>query len=185
MSRVLLVQFGELSLKGKNRHLFETRLISNIKTTLHAESVVIEKQYGRLYIQPANGDEFENEEFVLSQTSRVFGIATILLGHRINGDYADIEKMVLSQIHAEDFESFAVRTHRSDKRFPMTSEEVNRKLGAAVVEAYNKKVHLKTPDTEIHVIIMDTGIVVALNKIRGAGGLPVGSSGKMISLLSS
>ncbi|MBI2411021.1 MAG: tRNA 4-thiouridine(8) synthase ThiI [Candidatus Kerfeldbacteria bacterium] len=187
MKKVLVIHYGELALKGGNRKLFEKKLEENVRTALTAAEIPhhIQRQYGRMVVEEGVADAFTNEEQIISVIQHVFGISTLAFAYVIHGQYEDIEKTVLQLLAGHDFTTFSVRARRINKQFPMSSEEVNRTLGARIVEEYNKQVQLTNPDIEVRISITTDGQFISFAKQRGAGGLPNGTSGKFISMLSS
>lgn len=185
MQRVILLHFGELALKGKNRAAFEKKLEANLRIALADFDLKLTRQFGAIEIAAATGGSFRDEQKIETVLKSVFGVALFYFAYKIDGGYDAIEKTALELLEQEDFNSFAVKTKRSDKKFPLSSVEVDRQLGAAVVKQFNKKVNLKEPDLTLRVRISDLGNYIYYKKISGAGGLPVSSGGKMLSLLSS
>src|SRR5262249_13787395 len=128
-----------------------------------------------------------------ARLGRVFGLANFALAHELplatrTGDAAaEVERLghaVIASLGDHPLSSFRVHTKRSDKRFPLTSPEVNRRLGAAVQRATGARVALGAPAVTIAVDILPGRAFFSVEKVAGAGGLPVGTSGRVCALLS-
>lgn len=182
---IFLLHFGELALKGKNRHMFERRLYENLGHALQGVDAKVLRQYGRFVVQPTQEAGFTNPDDVRARLQQVFGIQKIIQAHTVNGGYPEIEQFVFNMLGAADFTSFGVRAKRTDKRFPMNSGEMERTLGAAIATRLHKQVNLTNPDIWVHVLVTDEGNYVYTNAYPGAGGLPVRTGGRFLSLLSS
>lgn len=185
MKHVIVLQVGELAIKGKNRKWFEDILDRNVRIALADLPVQVRPDYGRVYIYPANGSEFEHPDVVLRASRRIFGVNTVMVGVEVQKEFSYIEAATLHMLESKTHNSFAVRAHRSSKSFGMNSEEINRQLGAKIVDEKGWKVNLSNPELTVYVTITEHAALISLRKEKGAGGLPVGTSGKMISLLSS
>lgn len=188
MNKVVLVHYGELILKGKNRKWFEGHLAKNITTALRDFPVTIKRDYGRMVISDADSSQSviaENEAGIQAALAQVFGIAKFYIGVEVVSRYENIEQEVLRQLDAMDFETFGIRTKRSSKDFPLRSGDIDRQVGAAVVETMHKKVDLTAPDVWVSIRIQGATTIIATQVHEGAGGLPYATSGKMLSLLSS
>lgn len=169
---VTLIHYGELSLKGRNRSLFEIKLKENIE---RAAGGTVKRFRGRFVLK--GGD--------CSSLSKVFGIAWYAEAFRVNKDLESIIELILKQISQRigDKKSFGVFVKRSDKDFPLTSMQLAEKIGSAISERYGLKVDLGSPDLSVYTEIAEE-VYVYFNKIDGLRGFPVGVSGKVLSLLS-
>lgn len=183
-ARVVIVHYAELSLKGHNRRDFEQRAEQNVRLALRGLSVVTHRLYGRLLIAEKTVGALGNEADVISRLSRVYGISNFSCGFELRQTYDEIERDVIALLNGVQYKTFAVRTHRINKEFPLTSEDVNRALGGAILQMYGGTVNLTNPELEVRVILSADGNFVAWNWQRGQGGLPVGVSGSVVSLLS-
>lgn len=174
----IVVHFAELSLKGKNKKKFEEQLFLCIKEELSLKNSDFEKVYGRILIE----DELTEER--KEKLSKIIGIENF--GEVTYGE-KNTENLLLLSIKAVenvDAKSFAVRGRRIDKNFELDSQKINEKVGSEIVEQKGWRVDLKNPDVEIEIIILDKLIIVYWQKIKGLGGLPVGSSGQLMQLMS-
>lgn len=182
-NHVILVRYGEIALKGLNRHTFIDRLVRNIRNTLgHFETVKVEKVQGRIIVHIDDSELKAGIEAV----TRVFGIVSVSPATVVESDMAAIEPVVIEEADKAPFDSFKVCAKRSDKRFPMKSPEIGRHLGAVILKHYDgqgKKVKMKGADREIWVEVREKTYVYS-EFIPGRGGLPVGCSGKAALLLS-
>lgn len=186
MKELILAKYGEIALKGLNRNTFEDILMKNIRRRLRSVGAF---QYSRaqstIYITPKKED-IDLEE-AMDRLKTIFGIAALSRACICEKDFADISK--IAPEYLEDTLScartFKVEAKRSDKAFPMKSPELCAELGGVLLDAFpHLKVDVKHPDVVVMVEIRDTNAYVHGASIKGAGGLPVGSSGKALLLLS-
>ena len=179
--KVLLLRFGELYLKGHNRYVFENMLIHNIKNMLAGEDFRISKTFGR-YVVTDYREEREIE--LIEKLKRVFGLYSLSPADEVDSDVEKIEDYI-SKIKCEG-ESFKVFVKRADKSFPISSMEFAKKLGEIVLNNNkNSYVDLYNPEHEIYVDIRINKKAYIFDKIiKCQGGLPLGSSGKGLLLLS-
>lgn len=186
-----IVHYDEIALKGANRKDFEQMLVSNIayKIKQNKLPLFVENRWGRVTIAGKNGEPFAEEHgrvlsAALAQTP---GVTVFGVGVAVEPSQKEIENGVRKVVESieEDFETFRVTTTRLDKTYPKTSQEVDRDLGALVLDLLSdsKKVQLKNSDVTIRVEILKD-IAYVYVKERGVSGLPVGSSGKAVALLS-
>ncbi len=183
----VLVRPGELSLKGGNRRRFEKILRRNLRLALeHAlgEAPRIEKRHGRFYLLDPR-----DPRKTARLAARVFGVANASPASRVPAEPAALEQAALKLLERRLEEAaprtFAVRVRRADKRFPIRSGPFAAEVGARVLEAHpGLKVDLDAPELELGIEIREEGAFVFLEKIPGSGGLPVGSEGRVLSLLS-
>ena len=168
----ILVHYGELALKGKNRRLFENKLIENIRKICGGN---VRRLEGRIVVENANLECLED----------IFGISWFALSYSAEKNPDSIIKIVLDNIAEKITGSptFGVVVRRADKGFSLTSTEVAKMVGEGVKNRYNIKVRLKNPQLKIHVEIADE-VFIYFEKTKGLGGLPVGVSGNVLCLLS-
>lgn len=178
--RVLLLKFGELFLKGKNKHEFEKLLMMNIRRKLSGYAFSLEFTSGRMIVE--NYDESE-EKILIEKLKTTFGLIAISRAVEIDGDFENIKKYVAS---LEISGSFRVSAKRADKRYPHTSIEIEKALGEVVLNSNaDAKVDLHTPKTILFVEVRFNGkCYVYYDNIKCAGGLPLGSGGRALLLLS-
>lgn len=184
MEKVISVSFGEIALKGDNRGYFENQLIKKIRYALRDfESISVTKDQGKLYIEAKE----ENLESVIKRVQKVFGIVYVSLCYKVEKDMEKIREaaayVMKEQVNAGN-KSFKVDTKRADKNFPIKSPEVSRDIGGYILDhVSDTKVNLHTPDTMVYVDIR-TNAYIYTEKHKGYGGLPVGTNGKGLLLLS-
>ena len=176
MENIVIVRYSEIGLKGKNRIVFEKRLIDNIKDCLKKNKVKykkIERLRGRIIIFT---------EGKLSCLKYVFGISSFSSALVVESGIKEIEKAIRLIIKERKFKTFRVSAQRLNKDFSLTSPEIEKRIGSFVCEKLNKKVSLKKFDLEIGIEILDYAYVF-IERINGLNGLPVGVEGKVISLI--
>ncbi len=185
--RSFLIKYAEIGTKGKNRYLFEDALIKQIKRALKEVEghFVITKESGRIYVD-AEGD-YDYDE-ALDALKRVFGIVWICpMVQFEDRDYENIKKQILAymdQVYPDKHLTFKVNARRGDKSYPHMSEEINRDMGEVILNAFPEtKVDVHHPDVMLHIEVRKKVNVYSL-MIPGAGGMPVGTNGKAMLLLS-
>ena len=186
-----LVKYSEIGLKGKNRYKFEDALVSRIRETLKEYNGVfnVYKEQERIYID-SNKDFSDIYDKVVEKLKKVFGIFTICPIKKVEftSSYAELSKNVIDFVRnvygdTADF-TFKVKTRRVNKNFEMHSDDVSAELGHDILEQFkNTKVDVHNPDVRIFVEIRNH-INIYSEKIKGPGGLPIGTSGKAMLLLS-
>ena len=183
MERVshVIATVHEVALKGANRGWFERTLVHNVRFALKGLPVAEVSIPARVVVRFAEPVLWRE---VFARLSTVFGLNGIIPVERAGTTYDQLETFVGA--HAGDLSgaTFAVRCKRSDKRFPLTSEEVNRRLGAFVNERTGMAVDLENPDLTIHVLVQSDGLYVFRERFPGPGGLPAGTSGRVLVLMS-
>jgi thiamine biosynthesis protein ThiI len=171
----------EVALKGANRGWFERTLVHNVRSALKGlppAEVTIPARVVIRFSEPAPWGE------AFARLSTVFGINGIIPVDHAGGTYEQLERFVDEHLAEFPGATFAVRCKRSDKRFPLTSDQVNRRLGAFFAERTGAAVNLDGPDVTIHVLVQSDGLYVFRERYPGPGGLPVGTSGRVLVLLS-
>ena len=179
--KVILLRFGELYLKGHNRNIFENTLIQNIKNSLTGEAFSFSKTFGRYVI--SDYDEKRQDEIV-SKLKKVFGLYSLSIAEEVDAQLETI-KQVVSNIKIGK-QSFKVFVKRADKTFPFSSMELARELGGVVLDNNNESaVDLYNPQKEVYVDIrLNHKAYIFDEIIKCQGGLPLGTSGKGLLLLS-
>ncbi|MDL2212008.1 tRNA 4-thiouridine(8) synthase ThiI [Erysipelotrichaceae bacterium OttesenSCG-928-M19] len=181
MEDLILIRYGELSTKGKNRKFFINRLEGNIKKKLSKYSEIkIRSQRDRMYLSFSEYDANE----ILQQLKDVFGIQSFSLAKKVSNDYQEIENSIMKIIDFSKYESFKVITKRGNKNYFMTSDEVNRQVATRILKETNLKVKMKDYDLGINIDIRYDYAYIFFEKITGAQGYPVGVSGKGLLMLS-
>jgi len=180
----ILIRYGEIALKGKNRYRFEDRLMQNIRNVLKdMPKVKITKTYGRIYAE-LNGESYET---VLERLKNVFGLIS----------FSPVKKSVLDMDVIKDVslqilndltpfpKTFKVETKRPYKQFPLKTLEIMQEVGAhLLINSKNLKVDVHNPEISIHIEIREEGAFIYSKIIQGVGGMPAGTSGRGLVLLS-
>ncbi|GAB6876121.1 tRNA uracil 4-sulfurtransferase ThiI [Thermaerobacter litoralis] len=195
MNPVLLVRYGEIGLKGRNRPQFEQALLRQIRRALGAwPGTAVYRTPGRVWVEPPAGTD---PEPLLEALQRVFGIVAVSPAERVDLDLEAIAAGARRVLEAalEDRPggggpaggpvTFKVEARRSNKRFPLTSLDLNRELGARLLAAHPElKVDVQRPQVTVHVEVRHDGAYVYARSVPGPGGLPVGVTGRACVLLS-
>lgn len=180
----IMVRYGELSTKGKNKKYFINKLSRNVRNALYEfAEVKVNANRDRMHIK-LNGSD---SELVLDRLRPIFGIQTFSPVLRIDQDMDLMKKAVVEMIEKQykPGVSFKINTRRSDHDFEYDTNESNQMLGAAVFEKYPEiNVQMKDPDITVRVEIRDNGVFISTETIQGAGGLPVGTGGRAMLMLS-
>ncbi len=181
MDRVV-VRYHEVALKRGNRAAFVGQLTENIRRALAGTGVQrIRNAAGRVVILLGKGADLAE---VRARLSRTFGVANFSLALRTDPEMNAMREGVLQATGGREFRTFAVRAKRADKQFPLPSPEIGRILGAAVAAKSGAEVDLEHPELTVSVEVLRDAAFVSIEKIPGPGGLPVGSSGRVLALLS-
>lgn len=186
--RICLVHYHEIGLKGKNRSVFEMRLLRNLEAILTDYPIVtIHRIAGRLCVFLKEGTPYDIANACADAIIGVPGVARVSCGYKCERDMDQMgEAAVLALSEAGAFDSFKVSARRNHTDFPIDSMQMNRDIGAVLCDAYpDKKVIMKEPDITVGVEVVQNASYIYARSIRGIGGLPVGSSGKVVCLLSS
>lgn len=178
----VLIRYHEIALKKGNRAYFTEMLKRNIVAAVKdLGAKEIRSLPARLVLT------FRNEidpETLTKRISSVFGVANFSLVQRTERDIDQLRSAILAELNGAHFASFRIDTQRGDKSFPLSSPEVNRQLGAAVQQTTGARVDLDNPEFTVYVEILPKDTYYGFNKLPGAGGLPVGTSGRLLSLIS-
>lgn len=186
MQEIILIKNGELALKGLNRSTFESVLVKNIKRRMQGlGAFVISRSQSTITIEPTD-ENFDMDEAV-ARLSKVFGIAGFQRAAAVEKDMAEIlsaAKDYLADTLSE-ISTFKVEAKRSDKQFPLTSPEISRAVGGALLSAFGHlKVDVHNPDRVVTIEVREKKAYIRCNQIKGAGGMPVGTGGKAALLIS-
>jgi thiamine biosynthesis protein ThiI len=178
----VLIRYHEIALKKGNRAYFTELLKRNILTAVKdLGAKEIRNLPARLLLT------FKSpmpSETIIQRISAVFGVANFSIVERTAKDIETLRARILDSLDGTRFDSFRIETQRGDKTFPLTSPEINKFLGAAVKERSGVRVDLTNAEFTITVEILPHDAFFGFNKISGAGGLPVGASGRVVSLIS-
>ena len=190
MKKVILIRYGEIILKGLNRPVFEEKLINNIKRSLQGLGrIAVIRSQARIYIEPAMTDEFDFSA-AIDKLKKIFGIVSISPALKIETDFDVIKKHTL-EMARELFErsdvaqpTFKVESKRGNKAFPMESPEICARLGEYLLDYIpGLKVNVHTPSFIIYVEVRESTYIYS-ERIASYGGLPLGTNGKALLLLS-
>lgn len=177
----ILVRYGELSTKGKNKKDFIKRLQHNVRNALKVfDRLEYKATHDRLYIL-LNGEDAHAIKDVLQH---VFGISSFSFAVKIPSEIEEMKKTALHIAEAFQGATFKIEARRSDKQFPMISDEINRAIAVDILKKTSLKVDVKHPDLRIQVEVHTFDTYMMTNKIAGAGGYPVGVGGKALVMLS-
>lgn len=186
MKELILLKSGEMALKGLNRSYFEDTLIRNCRRRLESFGKFhIYKSQSTIYVEPQS-EEIDLDEAV-DRLSRVFGIAALTRAAIVDKDFNDIKAKAPGYLAAwlDTANTFKVEAKRSDKTFPMKSPELCLELGAFLLDAFpHLTVNVHEPDVTVYVEIREKAAYLHVDQMRGAGGLPVGTSGSAALLIS-
>ncbi|GAB6138544.1 tRNA uracil 4-sulfurtransferase ThiI [Halanaerobaculum tunisiense] len=189
MQKLYLIRYGEIGTKGHNRHMFEDKLVSNIRQALAGvgpeKTVEIYKTSGRIFVETAL-----EESTVVSKLQKVAGIVGICPTLEVDLDLDQIKEACITAVEEvlpaqEGTVTFGVSASRSNKGFALDSMELNRELGAYILDEFsNLQVDLDNPDIEVNVEVRYEGAYIYTQDITGMRGLPVGTTGKAGVMLS-
>ena len=177
----VLIRFGELSTKGKNRKDFINRLYGNVKYMLRDfEKLEYRKAYDRIYIR-LNG---EDHDAIREKLQKVFGISSFSFTEKVPSDIDSISDACFRIASQSNKKTFKIITKRHDKTFPMRSDEINRACAGRILRNTELKVDVHEPELTIRVEVHRDDTYITSEKIPGAGGYPAGINGKVLLLLS-
>lgn len=185
MSLKYVCHYGEIGLKGRNRKHFIQALLNNIRHALKRElglkSVQLASVSKRILLTIDHDVPRDDVNRVLD---RIFGIAYYSPIETCKPELPLMKEIALRLFRDKQFETFAVRTKRPDKNFPLISEEINRQVGQAILERYGRTVKLKNPDIVCHIEVLRDEVYLYNERREGPGGLPVGVNGEVLVLMS-
>ena len=177
----VVVHYEEIGTKGKNRSMFEKKLVDNIRSSLSKNSYEsIKRSYGRILIELKLDNKVDIKEIL----KKISGIANFSFAVKAELDIEDIKKELLKIAEKNKEKTFRISSRRGHKEFPYDSQKLNEELGAYLVEKCDMKVSLSKPEIAFFVEITEKGAFIYTDKIKGIGGLPVGATGKVVSLIS-
>lgn len=187
MKEIILIKNGEIALKGLNRHTFESVLMKNIKWRIkNLGNFTIKKSQSTIYITPL--DEGIDLDEACDRISKIFGIAVFSRCCVVeNKDIDEIKKLAVEYCKdaLENAKTFKVFAKRSDKQFPYKSPQIQLIVGDVLYEAYpHLKVDVKNPEVSITVEVREEHAYIHASTIKGAGGMPVSTSGEGLLLIS-
>lgn len=169
MEKICIVHYGEIGVKGKNREFFEKKLVENIRRFAKAN-----RRFGYIEVSFYEGVE--------DRLKKVPGVRYFGVGFKTSLEIEEIKYATLKAL-PENFQSFKISASRRNKKYPLNSMEINKVIGAFVVEKTGKKVNLENPEVTVWIEIGNEALIYT-KRYEGVGGLPVGVAGKVISLIS-
>ncbi|MBP3852266.1 MAG: tRNA 4-thiouridine(8) synthase ThiI [Erysipelotrichaceae bacterium] len=177
----ILIRYGELSLKGKNRNKFIKALYDNVRKALkNFEGLEYERQHDRMYIYLHQ----EDPEQVKDVLSKVFGISSFSLAVKVQPDMEQIKEAVKQCLDLTTPKTFKVAARRSDKTFPLISDTINRQIAGEILRNSSWRVDVHDPDVKIVIEVHRDAAYIMTDRVAGAGGYPVGVGGKAMVCLS-
>ncbi|MED4353847.1 tRNA 4-thiouridine(8) synthase ThiI [Schinkia azotoformans] len=182
----ILIRYGEMSLKGKNRSKFSQILKNNIKVLLKLNGctkAIVNRTKDRMFID-LNGDDHEKISEILKD---VFGIQSFSLAMKVTSELEEIQKGALSALQEANphAKTFKVTAKRPDKSFPIRSQELNHLIGGYILKnTEGLTVDVHKPDVNVRVEVRTSMTFITCKTVKGAGGFPVGSNGKVMLMLS-
>ena len=182
MKKVIIIRYAELYLKGKNRGYFERVFATNIERSMKGLKHELRRYSGRYLIENFNDEQAET---IVERLKKVFGIHSLSVAYETSNDMPSIYEA--AKLVAEPSGTFKVETHRADKKYPLTSMEISREVGAFLLsEAKGKlSVDVREPSFKVYVDIRENGTALVFGKfLDGANGMPVGTSGRGLLLIS-
>ena len=186
MYNIAIVKYGEIGVKGKNRYIFENKLIKNVKNILKPIGKFnVYKEYGRIYVDL---EDYDYEE-VIEEVKKVFGIVGVCPAVRAEKDYKKLKEIALAMLEEKienGAKTFKVESRRGDKSFELTSQEMSLDIAGYLVSQVKDKikVDVRNPEVKIKCELRQNHVMVYSDTIPGYGGLPLGTNGRAMSLLS-
>ncbi len=183
MKEIILIKYGEIILKGLNRHIFEDKLVGNIKKAV-GDSAHVYKSLATIYAEPREGTDIDE---LIAKIRNVFGIVSIARAAVCEKELSDICAAAAEYLKDELslVKTFKVETKRADKKYPLKSPQISAEVGGALLDAFkNLSVDVKNPDIIVNVEVRESAAYVYGGRIRGRGGMPTGTAGKAMLLLS-
>jgi thiamine biosynthesis protein ThiI len=186
MYNLLAVSFGEIFLKGKNRNSFEKKVIDQIRLSLKGfRDVSVYKDQGKVFIETKNEGDMDE---IIDKVKKIFGIVLISPSIKVEKDIEVIKskakELVQVLLNKQNVKTFKVVTNRSDKTFPIKSMDFSAMMGEEILDEFKElSVDVHKPDMNIYIDIKSNAYISS-EKIKTVGGLPVGTSGRALLLLS-
>ncbi len=186
--QAFLIKYAEIGIKGKNRYLFEDALVKHIRHSLKCVDGVftVSKAMGRIYVNVQSDYDYDE---VIEALQCIFGIVWICPVVQIpDNGFEDLSNKVIEymeQVYPEKPKTFKVDSRRSRKNYPLNSQEMNRELGGILLDTFPEmKVDVHHPEMMLHVEVRENCINIYSKEIPGPGGMPIGTNGKAMLLLS-
>ncbi|MDD5022641.1 MAG: tRNA 4-thiouridine(8) synthase ThiI [Candidatus ainarchaeum sp.] len=177
--KTIVIHYNEIAIKGENRWQFEKILIDNIKNKIEKIAKKIYKLESRVIVEYS-----EKEEEIIEKLKKIFGISYIGIGIKTKREENEVIDYIKKNKKIFSGKSIKVETKRSDKNYPVNSMEFSRKIGEFMYEKLKTKVDLSNPEVIVNIEILKDCFIVYMRRENGLDGLPVRSSGRVLSLLS-
>ncbi len=186
MKEIILCKYGEIALKGLNRSTFESVMQKNIKQRLkELGEISYSRSQSTLYVEPEESVDIDE---VIDRLRKVYGIVKLCRAKKVDKSMEGVLSEETTEYLREALENaktFKVNAKRSDKHFPLKSPEICREMGHVICERFpHLTVDVHEPDVTVIVEIRETNAFVHAGAIEGAGGIPIGTSGRALLLLS-
>ncbi len=181
MEKVIIIRYSEIFLKGKNRGYFENVFASNIEKALSDIPHELKKTSGRYLIEDFDVDETDK---IVSRLKKVFGIHSMSIAIKVETDMDKIFEA--AKVVSKKSGTFKVESHRADKTFYLNSVEISRKIGGRLLRVYEDlKVDIHEPDFYVYIDLRENGTTLVFSEFfAGPGGMPVGTAGKGLLMIS-
>ncbi|MCD8373046.1 MAG: tRNA 4-thiouridine(8) synthase ThiI [Clostridia bacterium] len=181
MEKVVIIRYAEIHLKGKNRGYFEHVFAVNIEKSLKGIRHELRRQSGRYLVEGFSEDD---TDLIVSKIKKVFGVHSVSVGYKVNSALDEI--FSAAEGVADKDGAFKVETHRADKKFYLNSPQISAEIGGMLLESNPKlKVDVHNPDFVINIDVRENGKTLVFSKFEsGADGMPVGTAGKGLLLIS-
>ncbi|MBO5240790.1 MAG: tRNA 4-thiouridine(8) synthase ThiI [Clostridia bacterium] len=181
MEKVIIIRYSEIYLKGKNRGFFERAFEDNLRRAVEEIDCVVDKHSGRYFVRKFSEADTET---LIGKLKKVFGAHTISIAYETATDMDSVFEA--AKLLSKSSGTFKVESHRGDKQYPLTSIEISKELGGRLLAHFKTlKVDVHEPDFTVRVDIRENGVaLVFADFIEAAGGMPVGTAGKGLLLLS-
>lgn len=181
MEKVIIIRYCELYLKGKNRGFFERIFAINIEKALKGIKHELHRQSGRYLLEGFSEDDIA---LILSKLDKVFGIHTLSVAYKVKSEIKNIYEVAGLVCPASG--TFKVETHRADKKFPLNSMQISAELGGMLLDCHKDlSVDIHEPQFVVNVDVRENGTTLVFGEfLKGAGGMPVGTAGKGLLLIS-
>ena len=177
----IMVRFGELSTKGKNKNEFIKVLAKNIKGALSDfEGIEIISKFDHIYVK-LNDNEPDKIIEILQDVSGIQGLSLVVL---TNDDIENLRKVCLELVKQEKGKTFKVHSKRANKKYPLISDQINREIAKVILQNTDLMVDVHNPDILVSIEIREEGAFVFTHTYKGAGGYPLGVGGKIMHMLS-
>lgn len=182
MKTHVIVKTHELALKGKNRPWFMRHLVNNLR--MATKGAGVSKVWRDHMLVGLSLEDESHWPEVRDRVRECFGVAKFFKAYEVPADLNEVKKTLPGLLSDRRFQSFRISANRADKKFPATSEEINRDMGAYVKDLTGAGVNLGSPELEVFLDVLSSGILIYFEEVPGHGGLPVGVSGDVMTMLS-